>query len=174
VRYLGLGVQQADVETLLADSLFRDFFETEVLAKVPRELIALGVNYLLTDLRGTGTGELELSMFREGRYQKILSMLAEGILSSRGAKDLISEMIKNGGEPTDVAERLDLSQNSDSDFLSRIAEKVIADNPKVVIEIQSGKGDAIKYLVGVCMKESKGKANPAAISIILKQKLGQS
>lgn len=170
-RYLGLGIQAADVETLISDELFRDFLETEILAKTEGDLTKLGVNYLLTDLRGAGVGEEGLSKLKNGRYHTILSLISNSSLSSRGAKDLIAEIIVNGGEPIEVAQKLDLTQNSDDEFLSRIAEKVILDNPKVVSEIKAGKRDAIKFLVGLCMKESKGKANPAAIATILSQKL---
>lgn len=171
-RYLSLGIQPADVETLISDVAFRDFLESEVLGAADSDHIKLGVNYLLTDLRGAGVGVEGLAKFASGRYMKILKLISSGALSSRGAKDLIAEMIKSGGEPEEVALRLDLTQSSDEEFLSRIAEKVLLDNVKVADEIKAGKRDAIKFLVGICMKESKGKVNPGAITAVLERKMG--
>lgn len=172
-RYLSLGLQPADVEVLISDSTYQDFFESEVLSRVTGDVVRLGVNYLLSDIRGKEEASTAgLSHFKEGRYAEILSMLAAGTLSSRGGKDLIAKMLLSGGEPQEVAQKLGLIQNSDNEFLSRIAEKVIQDNPKVVSDIRSGKRDAIKFLVGLCMKESKGTANPGSIATILESKIG--
>jgi aspartyl-tRNA(Asn)/glutamyl-tRNA(Gln) amidotransferase subunit B len=41
-----------------------------------------------------------------------------------------------------------------------------------VAEYRAGKDKALNYLVGQAMKASKGKANPAQLSAILKRKLG--
>lgn len=170
-RYSALGLQAADVETLVSDPVYQKFFESEILKSDSTDLVKLGVNYLLSDIRGGGATEETLAKFSGGKYLSILSMITSGSLSSRGAKDLLVAIAKDGGDPEGVASKLGLMQDSDIDSLSRIAEKVIHDNDKVVVEIRGGKRDAIKFLVGLCMKESKGTANPSAILEILKTKL---
>ncbi len=170
-RYTDLGLKTQDVELLVADSEFQAFFDAEV-AILSKELILAATNYLLTDLRGYVLGGGDLSPFGSGRLAEVIQMTVAGDLSSRGAKDLITALTSSDERPTQLAAILGLVQNSDKDFLSRIAEKVLQDNPKVVEEIRSGKRDAIKYLIGVCMKESKGRANPSAISAVLEEKLG--
>lgn len=171
-RYSSLGLQGADVEILVSDPAYQAFFESEILTSGSAEQIKLGVNYLLSDIRGGGATEDTLAMLSGGRYRQVLSMIASGQLSSRGAKDLLAEVSKTGEEPNVAADRLGLNQNSDEEFLSRIAEKVIQGNNKVVAEIQAGKTDAMKFLVGLCMKESKGTANPTTVLKILRSKLG--
>ena len=47
------------------------------------------------------------------------------------------------------------------------------ENPKTVGEVRSGKAQAIGFLVGQVMKESKGKANPKLINEILSKKLSK-
>lgn len=172
LRYGAFGLQAADIETLVSDLVYQEFFESEVLTVGSGELIKLGVNYLLSDIRGGGATAETLTKFSGGKYKQILGMISSGQLSSRGAKDLLTEIAKNGGDPIEVANRSGLMQNSDKEFLSRIAEKVIQENDKVVSEIRGGKTDAVKFLVGLCMKESKGTANPASILEILNSKLG--
>ena len=61
---------------------------------------------------------------------------------------------------------------NDEGELRSVIEKVIADNPKSVEDINSGKLKAMGFLVGQTMKEMKGKADPAAVNAILKEILG--
>jgi aspartyl-tRNA(Asn)/glutamyl-tRNA(Gln) amidotransferase subunit B len=170
-RYTSLGIRPQDVETLVADTLFQEFFDSELAGLGPK-LVPLSVNYLLTDIRGTLSEEGQLDAFRGGRLAKVMTMVESGSLSSRGAKDLLTLLSESDEEPQAIAESKGLLQKSDSDFLSRIAEKVIQDNTKVVEEIRAGKRDAIKFLVGVGMRESKGQANPAELLKSIEAALG--
>lgn len=94
-----------------------------------------------------------------------------GIISSTGAKSVFTELVNNGGDVSEIIERLGLAQNSDESFLNDIADKVIAENEKSVSDYQGGKSNALGYLVGQAMKLSKGKADPAKLKDILINKL---
>jgi aspartyl-tRNA(Asn)/glutamyl-tRNA(Gln) amidotransferase subunit B len=48
---------------------------------------------------------------------------------------------------------------------------VLAANPKSVEEYRAGKEKAFNALVGQAMKASRGKANPAQVSELLKRRL---
>ena len=64
-----------------------------------------------------------------------------------------------------------LKQESDSGAIEAIIDEVLAANLAMVEEFKAGKEKAFNALVGQCMKASKGKANPAQVSEILKKKL---
>ncbi|MEZ0246377.1 MAG: Asp-tRNA(Asn)/Glu-tRNA(Gln) amidotransferase GatCAB subunit B, partial [Methylophilaceae bacterium] len=70
-----------------------------------------------------------------------------------------------------VIEKLGLKQVSDSAAIEAIVDEVLAANAVMVEEYKAGKEKAFNGLVGQCMKASKGKANPAQVNEILKQKL---
>lgn len=53
-----------------------------------------------------------------------------------------------------------------------IADEVLAANEKSVNDYKGGKTNALGYLVGQCMKASKGKANPGKMKEIILAKLG--
>jgi aspartyl-tRNA(Asn)/glutamyl-tRNA(Gln) amidotransferase subunit B len=65
-----------------------------------------------------------------------------------------------------------LKQMNDSGALEAMVAEVIAANTKSVDEYRAGKDKAFNALVGQVMKASKGKANPAQASELLKKKLG--
>ena len=70
-----------------------------------------------------------------------------------------------------LIEQLGLKQISDTGAIEKIVDEVIANNPKNVAEFRAGKEKALNGLVGQVMKASKGKANPAQVNQLLRQKL---
>ena len=55
--------------------------------------------------------------------------------------------------------------------LEAIIDEVLAANPKSVEEFRAGKEKAFNALIGQAMKATKGKANPAQLTELLKRKL---
>jgi aspartyl-tRNA(Asn)/glutamyl-tRNA(Gln) amidotransferase subunit B len=162
-RYAVLGLKATDIEVLVGDKVYQDFFESEILALGNQESIQTAVNYLLTDVRGAGVGRSELSNLSNGRFAELVQLTTGNVLSSRGAKDVLKVLLSDGGEPKEIASRIGAIQDSSSDFITRIAETVISSNKEAVSEYRNGKVEAIKFLVGQGMKESKGKANPGML-----------
>jgi aspartyl-tRNA(Asn)/glutamyl-tRNA(Gln) amidotransferase subunit B len=81
-------------------------------------------------------------------------------------------MLETGDSPTAIMDREGLRQISDTGALEKIADEVLAGNPKQVDQYKSGKTAVIGFLVGQVMKATRGQANPAAVSEVLKKKLG--
>ena len=104
-------------------------------------------------------------------FARIIEMIAEGDLSSRGAKDVLFIMYKYGGDPEVIAKEKGLIQKHDEEELGKIVDQVIADNAKVVMDIKGGKETGIQFLVGQGMKLSRGSANPNLLRKILLDKL---
>ena len=60
-----------------------------------------------------------------------------------------------------------ISLVNDTDELKSIIEKIISENEKSVLDYKNGKDNAIKYLMGLVMKETKGSANPRVVNELL-------
>ena len=78
-------------------------------------------------------------------------------------------MFETGNAPSAIMEREGLKQISDSGALEKIADEVIAANPKQVEQYKGGKTAVLGFLVGQFMKASRGQANPASANEILKK-----
>lgn len=170
-RYLSLGLKAEDAETLVADELYGEFFDTEVLAYLKDiEEVRTGANYLLTDVRGATT-ESALQNLSKGQFSSIVRLIKSGDLSSRGAKDLLGILMAEGGEAETVAKKRGLIQMKDTGAILLLAEEILSENPKVVSEIKAGKEEAMKYLVGQGMRKSKGSGNPEELEKALREKL---
>ena len=101
----------------------------------------------------------------------LLKRIADGTISNAGAKEVFRSMWSEGGEADAIIEAKGLKQVSDSGAIEKIVDEIIAANPAQVTEYRSGKEKVFGFFVGLAMKASKGKANPAQLNEILKKKL---
>ncbi len=132
---------------------------------------ALAANYIGSDIAGlmAKEGSDGLANITPQGLSAVLVAISEGKLSSRGAKDALTEVYTKGGDLALVIQKYE--QQSDEGAIAAIAQKVIDANPSVAAEFKAGKTAALQFLVGQGMKESKGSANPeslrSAISALL-------
>jgi aspartyl-tRNA(Asn)/glutamyl-tRNA(Gln) amidotransferase subunit B len=101
----------------------------------------------------------------------ILKRIADNTISNAGAKEVFRTMWAEGGEADAIIEAKGLKQVSDSGAIERIVDEIIAANADKVAEYRGGKDKLFGFFVGLAMKASKGKANPAQLNDILKKKL---
>jgi aspartyl-tRNA(Asn)/glutamyl-tRNA(Gln) amidotransferase subunit B len=101
-------------------------------------------------------------------------MVVEKEVSSRGAKDILLTMIKEGGEPREIAKAKNLFKVHDESAILAIVDKVIADNASVFAEFKAGKEKSLMFLIGQAMKESKGSANPEILKKLFVEKSQKS
>ncbi len=107
--------------------------------------------------------------------QDVDSLLKANSLSSTNAKQLISEITESGNLPDNTAvyaKEKGLLQVSDSGELEKIVMQVLAENQKAAEDVRGGEMKAIGFLVGQCMKLSKGQGNPQTFQQLIKQQLG--
>jgi aspartyl-tRNA(Asn)/glutamyl-tRNA(Gln) amidotransferase subunit B len=103
----------------------------------------------------------------------LIGRVADGTLSNNGARQVFDALWSGAGGDVDaLIAAKGLKQMDDSDALAKIVDDVIAADAKSVDEYRAGKDKAFNALVGQVMKASKGQANPAQASDLLKKKLG--
>ena len=102
----------------------------------------------------------------------LVNRVAEGVVSISAAKGaVLDRMFETGENPDAVIQRMGLRQVSDEDTLRAIVRDVIRDNPGPVQQYRDGKTKVLGFLMGQVMKQSRGKAQPAAASQLLKEEL---
>lgn len=97
--------------------------------------------------------------------------IESGKISNAGGKKVFAVLLTEDKAVKDIIEEQGLAQVSDDSVLEKIADDVIAANEKSVNDYKGGKSNALGYLVGQCMKASKGKANPAKMKEIILSRL---
>ena len=173
-RLIGeFGLRPADAEILTQSREFAEFYEKLVAAL--GGLHKLAASWM--------TGEFSAALNRAGidirqspldsqRFAGLLRRIADNTISGRSAKEVFDAMWSGALDADAVIEQKGLKQISDSGEIEKIVDSVLAANAPQVADYRSGKEKAFNALVGQVMKASKGKANPAQVNALLKQKLG--
>ena len=101
-------------------------------------------------------------------YQTVFPEMLRLKMESKKASDINS---LNNETPSVsaafLAEKLNLFQNSDTDFLEKIIQEVMNENAAKVVEYRKGKKGLLGFFVGEVMKRSKGKADPKATNSLV-------
>lgn len=105
-------------------------------------------------------------------FAEFIAIVADGTINSSAAQTVLAEMYKGeDNDPSHIIERLNLAQMSDTGELETIVDTILAKNAQSVADFKAGKQNALQYLVGQVMKETKGKANPGVAKELLEKKL---
>lgn len=173
-RLLALGLAPDTAEFFVVDLMFGQFLDavsTEVASD--KELLKLASNYIATDIAALVKADpsLGLGKVTPSSFAILMKMVKGSEVSSRGAKDLLPILIKDGGDPKAVATEKGLIQKSDPEALKKIVAEVIGANPGPVAEYKAGKIALLQFLVGQGMKASKGSANPQVLAELFKEAL---
>jgi aspartyl-tRNA(Asn)/glutamyl-tRNA(Gln) amidotransferase subunit B len=101
----------------------------------------------------------------------MLSMIKEGTISGKIAKDVLEEMYRTGERPGRVVQDKGWVQIVDEGEIEKAIGRAIEANPKQVEDYRKGKEKLFGFFVGEVMKQTKGKANPKLVNELLKKKL---
>jgi aspartyl-tRNA(Asn)/glutamyl-tRNA(Gln) amidotransferase subunit B len=154
------------------------YFEA-VVAATGKEQAKPAANWMMGDVASTLNREgIEIadSPVSAEQLALLLKRITDGTISNKIAKEVFASMWEAKSSSAALADELieskGLKQISDTGALEKIIDDVLAANAKSVEEYKSGKEKAFNALIGQAMKASKGKANPAQLTELLKQKLG--
>ncbi len=162
------GLPEADVEISTTDQGLGNYFE-HVASELGEKNLKLAANYLITEIRKHG-GVQDIKITPEN-FADLINRVAGKEISSSAAQTVLEEMFKTGNSPEHIIKEKDLGQVSDSGALDSIVDAVILNNPKPVEDYKGGKEASLKFLIGMAMRESKGKGNPQVLEEIIKNKL---
>lgn len=171
-RIKAFGIKDEDTEMYVNNFELGGFFERVVEDfKEDKERVVLASNYISSDLAGILKNNPDTKLPEHRSFAKIVEMLGEGTLTSRGAKDLLAIITKEGGDPESIAKERGMLALNDKGAIKELALKVIKENPEVIEQIKAGKESAIMSLVGKVIKASGGSANPALVQKILRENI---
>jgi aspartyl-tRNA(Asn)/glutamyl-tRNA(Gln) amidotransferase subunit B len=166
------GLREYDAQVLTLTRETGDYFETAVKVSGDARSTANWVTGDLMGLLKAADEDIAGSPVSAEHLGQLVSLINKGELSGKLAKEILPKMLETGDSPTAIMDREGLRQISDTGALETIADEVLAGNPKQVDQYKSGKTAVIGFLVGQVMKATRGQANPAAVSEVMKKKLG--
>ncbi len=166
------------VSELVKDKKLSDFFEnviSELKAETEKSiLVEIVYNYLTSDLVGLMNSKYlrwDELMVSPHAFGELMAMISKKEVSSRVAKNVLKEMIETGKEPNVIVREEGLEQTNDQGFIEAAVQKIISLNPNAINDYKKGKEEALQFLIGQVMRETKGKTNPAVLKEILEKNL---
>ena len=170
-RYIReFGLSPYDASVLTAEKQSAEYFETVVKGNDPK----LASNWITAELFGrlNKLGKsIEDSPVSAQAFSGLVKLMGDNVISGKIAKEVLDLMIESGKSAADIVSEKGLTQITDTGAIEAIIDKIIAANPDNVAAYKSGKDKIFGFFVGQVMKETGGKANPAAVNELLKKKL---
>jgi aspartyl-tRNA(Asn)/glutamyl-tRNA(Gln) amidotransferase subunit B len=167
------GLAAHDARTLTSSRELAAYYEATA-AAIPGAG-KLAANFILGEVRAAlnrNDRDIVEAPVSAAALAHLLQRMADGTISGKIAKEVFDAMWAGEGDADAIIERRGLIQISDAGEIGAIVDGVIAANPAIVAEYRAGKERALHSLVGKAMAASSGKANPAQVNALLREKLG--
>jgi len=164
-------IPEYDAEILTSSKVMANYFEESVrLFPEPKIVSNWMMGDLLRELK-RDEREIDLCPVTPGHLTEMLSMIKEGTISGKIAKDVFEEMYRTGERPEKIVREKGWIQILDEGEIEKAVERAMEANPKQVEDYRKGKEKIFGFFVGEVMKQTKGKANPKLVNELLKKKL---
>jgi aspartyl-tRNA(Asn)/glutamyl-tRNA(Gln) amidotransferase subunit B len=171
------GLPEYDATVLTSSQEMATYYEA-VVSKAGKENAKAAANWMMGDVSSTLNREgvsINEAPVEASQLALLLQRIADGTISNKAAKEVFQAMWEAKSNDENLADividQKGLKQISDTGALEAIVDEVLAANAKSVEQYRAGKEAAINALIGQTMKASKGKANPAQVTELLKKKL---
>lgn len=165
------GLPNDDAKLIISSRAFSDFYESAVKINPDYRQIAnmmLGeLNRNLNDTQST----IEDVKFSPAELAKVVKMSSDGVISKNAAKDILTIMFNNGGEPESIAKEHGFIMDNDASGLEEIVDKIISENADSVESYKSGNQKIFGFLMGQVIKAAGKGANPQLAKGLLINKL---
>ena len=169
-----LGLSLYDASVLTSSRELADYFES-VLAETGGKAPKICANWVTVELNGALNNaglEIDASPLSAKQLASVINRIEDNTISGKLAKQVFAALWNGEGADADaIIEAQGLKQVTDTGAIEAMIDEVIAANPEQLQQYRDGKEQLFGYFVGQVMKASKGKANPAQVNDILKQKL---
>jgi aspartyl-tRNA(Asn)/glutamyl-tRNA(Gln) amidotransferase subunit B len=167
------GLSPYDAGVLIIETARADLFEkvaaghdAKLTANTITQSVLTFANNTGAEVTAEGAGHITAKMLSD--YVKLIE---DGVISSKIAKTVFDHMVAGEGEPAAIVEKHGLVQVTDTGAIEATVDAIIAANPDKAAAVKE-RPQALGWFVGQVMRETGGKANPAAVNAILKARLG--
>ncbi len=146
-------ISEDDARILVANMEAGDFFDKVIEYSKHYQEVA---NFVITNVTPLG-----FELFEPKEIASLVDHLKAGKLSSKQGKQVLKYLENSDDTVEQIIKDHGLVQVSDDGKILEIIEKILADNPQVIVDYKNGKDNSIKFVMGQVMKATRGQANPA-------------
>ena len=170
MREHSLSAYEAGV--LTASRELADYYEAVVRAGGGEAKLC--ANWVMGDLLGAlnkDNLDITASPISPGQLGGMLRRITDNTISGKIAKQVFEAMWHGEGDADAIIEKKGLKQVTDMGAIEQVIEAVMTQFPEQLAQYRSGQDKLFAFFVGQVMKATQGKANPAQVNSLLKEKL---
>jgi aspartyl-tRNA(Asn)/glutamyl-tRNA(Gln) amidotransferase subunit B len=166
-----LGLSAYDARVLSDEASIAAYFEATVAAGADPKLAANWITQDMAAYLNTEKKEIADLPLTPSALAELVQLIAAGTISNKIGKDLLPELLAQGGSPREMVEKRGLSQISDPAQIAALIDEVLAAHPEELAAYRGGKTKLQGFFVGQLMKQSGGRVDPKLSNQLLSQKL---
>jgi aspartyl-tRNA(Asn)/glutamyl-tRNA(Gln) amidotransferase subunit B len=170
-RYEEMGLSAYDARVLTDDRAVTEYFDQAIAAGADPKL---ATNWITQDIAAYLNAE-KLAItdiaFTPAALAEMVQMIAMDTISTKIGKDLLPELLTQGGSPKAMVEERGLSQISDPAQIEALIDEVLAAHPDELEKYRAGKKKLQGFFVGQIMKRTGGRVDPKLTNQLLVKKL---
>lgn len=167
-----LALSPYDTKVLTDDRTIAEYFEATIAAGAPAKQSA---NWIMGDISaylnanpGVAIGDLKI---QPSALAELVNLIEDGTISNKMGKDILPELLENGGSAKAIVASKGLVQISDPAVIESAVDEIIAAFPDELAQFKSGKTKMLGFFVGQVLKKTGGKADPKLTNQIVAKKL---
>jgi len=167
-----------NVEFFVQDQEMNCFFE-DVISLLKKNAsqdklvraINLTVNYLTTDVKGLINKTGKRMKISSSNFAEFILLINNQKISSKIAKNVLDKMFNTGEKPSSIIKKEGLSCMDDEQEIRNIVNDVLLKNQKATTDFKAGKENALQFLIGQVMAQTKGRADLKKVTSFLKEEM---
>ncbi len=164
------GLDAYTAEVLASNFVLSNLFQEIVGKASPKIVAAFLTRELLAILNRDNLSLEELSLSPEAVWQ-LLELLEKGKITEKNAKEAMIAYVNQKILPIDFIKKNGLLKDLGENEALGVVERVMNANPQAVQDLKSGEKKAMNFLVGLVMRETKGKVDARTVQKIIEEKL---
>lgn len=162
-----------DAGVLTGSRAMADYFEGTVSAGAASKLASNWITGDLQALISDSKTSIDAIKIVPEQLSQMIGLIEDGTINGKIAKEIIVDMFESGKDAKTLVEEKGLVQISDAGELEGLIREILDANPGPVEDFRGGKKQAKGFLVGQCMKATKGKGNPKVVNELLDKLLSE-
>ena len=167
--YKKAGILPINIEKIIANKRISDYLE-----KFLDINLVIASNLLLGDVEAylnKNNKVIEETKLTDDKFRELVNKLDNGSITNKIFKEILNDLMEIDKSIDSILEEKGLNLSNDENLVEEIINKVLNENEKMINDYKNGNERIIKALMGLVMKESKGKINPSKAIVKLTEKL---
>ena len=167
--YQDAGILPINIEKIIANKQLSDYLENFLNIN-----LVIASNLLLGDISSYLNKKnisLHETKLTDDKFRDLVNKLDKGIITNKIFKDILIDIMESEESIDEILDNKGLNLLNDDNLVFTIIDKVLTENEQMVNDYKNGNVRVAKALMGLVMREAKGKINPSVANARLMEKL---